>query len=141
PIQHGRGVQGTDVEAQRRTEIIGNDIVYDDRLSPADKDGRRFVEAAASASRIGGSPRTGGVELQSAIGQTHVRLMNLKGSEVGKTTFDSRRATAISDHGMVETGSGGMPHINSPPVSRGGCLASGTISRVEGPASSVTRIV
>ena len=94
PIRHRVGV-----DADRGAKVVAEVVADDHRLCSADEDGRIVIAAAGIA--IGGRAARG-IELDPAVGDTQLTLLNFEGIEAVEAPLDRRQATGIGDVGVVD---------------------------------------
>ena len=94
PIRHRVGI-----DADRGAGVVAEVVADDHRLCSADEDGRVVVAAAGIA--IGGRAARG-IELDPAVGETQLTLLNFEGIEAIEASLDRRQATGIGDVGVID---------------------------------------
>ena len=94
PFRHRVGI-----DADRGAGVVAEVVADDHRLCSANEDGRIVVAAAGIA--IGGRAARG-IELDPAVGETQLTLLNFEGIEAIEASLDRRQATGIGDVGVVD---------------------------------------
>ena len=131
PIRHRVGV-----DADGGARVVAEIVADDHRLGGADKDGRIVVAAAGIA--VGGRPPRG-VELDPAVGDSELALLDLESVEAVKAPLDRRQTTAIRDVGMVDARLRPGLDDDPAPVSRGADIGGDAVG-VERPPGAVAVI-
>ena len=75
-------------------------VVQDDRLGAANEDRGRRVLTNTVAGAAGLAVR---VEIDHAVGNADVRLVDLHGVEAVETAFDGRQTAGVGDQGIIQT--------------------------------------